>query len=498
MKLPSSTRTPSVSSKKSAAGRRLAASIACLLGLQAFSFAQLDTCPQTTNAASKIPIIIDGRFTREFTQTEQTVIEWSDIVPQGFFVDASGNLFRTCPGDPNTNSYVYSSLAPEGFAGPLESVYLMYDFVSMTTDPNLLSEGQILSTVNFGVNLDGRFGGNATGNSDITVKLIFHFGGIGETTAALRPAAAIPIGGNFFFDVVVDVNTPTGQKNVSGFLIGLQGNASFGASPNSATSHLQFELEVPLRIPAEFGPAFPGGGVNPTTGQYDPAPKFWGSTFDTGTGGGIGLARAAAPAAPIGTVRAASRNLMTIAGDGSVKTNSGVDAGAGFVPFASLSSKKNVLTKLVALRAQITTARNLHELNEAIALVGRSTAPALFADAAHLQKIGGIRVFDLDSEATEELGEIIRSRPALDKAVTDALKLAADALLDADAELAKTALADAIAANKDPLLIALATRLIAAGDKSAANGKAESAFEAYEFAWSALAGSRVRGNRDND
>ena len=116
-----------------------------------------------------------------------------------------------------------------------------------------------------------------------TLKALVATTGVGLHTGAkvqlaLRPAAAIPIGGNFFFDVVVDVNTPTGQKNVSGFLIGLQGNASFGASPNSATSHLQFELEVPLRIPAEFGPAFPGGGVNPTTGQYDPAPKFWGST----------------------------------------------------------------------------------------------------------------------------------------------------------------------------------------------------------------------------
>ena len=58
MKLPSFVRTRSGPPAKSVAGKRLAAVIACMLASQAF--AQLDTCPQTTNAASRIPIVIDG------------------------------------------------------------------------------------------------------------------------------------------------------------------------------------------------------------------------------------------------------------------------------------------------------------------------------------------------------------------------------------------------------------------------------------------------------
>src|SRR5439155_13599645 len=48
------------------------------------------------------------------------------------------------------------------------------------------------------------------------------------------------------------------------------------------------ELEVPLRIPPNFGPAFPANGINPATGLYDPDPQFWTGGFNKNGGGATG------------------------------------------------------------------------------------------------------------------------------------------------------------------------------------------------------------------
>ena len=509
MKLLSSIRTHSGSSSNSGSGKRLVAVLACVLGLQS-AFAA-DTCPQTTNAFSQFPVIIDGRFTPDSIIVPTlaaavfppNVHEWSDVTPQAFITDLNtGALFRTCPDDPNANSFVYTALAPgETGGGSADALYLMYDFVGQKLDPGLFAPGQVLAQVTFGVHLPPPSGGgefpgfggtpDANGNTQITVKFKVPQFVIGR--AAVVGGGG---GGQIPVDVVFDVLN--GQSDVpSSALFGLQGAASFGSSPNSPDNHLQAELEVGLRVPAGFGTPggpLPGGGIDPSTGLYDPAPKFWGSGFESapggGGGGGIGFAARAA-AAPVSTFLPASANIVTINPNGSVNVNSGANAGRGFVPFAGLSAKKNVSLKLVALRSQL-TGRNLRELNEAIDLLGRSLAIGLFTDPARPNPIGGSRVFRYEGDAVDELSEIIRSKPTLPNALIGLLRDAIDKMVGADAEFATTAIQDAIAAGKDPRIIAAAKRELAEGDRAAARGRNEDAIEEYQEAWSIVVGGGRR------
>ena len=512
MKLVPSMRTPGGSSSMHGAGRRFVAVLACVLGIQ--SVVSADTAQQTTNAVSQFNVTIDGRFTPDSIVIGRAaaavfppaVHEWSDVVPQAFIADLNtGALFRTTTDDPNANSFVYTSLDPG-----VDALYLMYDFVGQQTDPSLFAPGQVLGQVSFGVHLPpatgeggGGFGGvpDANGNTQITVKF--------KVPQFVPAAAAVVIGGGGGFNpVAVDIvfDVAGGQSGVPAFLLpGLEGAASFGSSPNSATAHFQAELGVGLRIPPAFSPPagpFPAAGVNPATGLYDPAPKFWGSGFGTnagGGGGGIGLAAAAVKAAaapvPAGGIQSASANLVTISPTGSVNVNSGPSAGpGGFVPFAGGSAIKIANGELIGLRSQL-TGRNLRELNEAIDSLGASMSIGLFTDPARPNPVGGSRVFSRGSDAVDELSEILRSRPALPNALIGLLRDAAGRIVGASDEFAITAIQDAIAAGKDPRIIAAAKRELAEGDRDAARGNSEDAIEEYGEAWAIAIGSR-RGDHD--
>ena len=505
-------RTPGGSSSMHGAGRRLVAVLACALGIQ--SAVSADTAQQTTNAVSQFNITLDGRFTPDSIGIGRAaaavfppdVREWSDVVPQAFIANLNtGALFRTTTDDPNANSFVYTALDPG-----VDALYLMYDFVGQQTDPSLFAPGLVLGQVSFGVHLPvgnseggGGFGGvpDANGNTLITVKF--------KAPQIILAAAAVVIGGGGGFnpvpvDIVFDV--AGGQSDVPAFLLpGLEGAASFGSSPNSATAHFQAELEVGLRIPPAFSPPtgpFPAAGVNPATGLYDPAPKFWGSGFGTNAGGGgIGLAaavKAAAAPVPAGGIQSASANLVTISPNGSVTVNSGPSAGsAGFVPFAGSSALKIAIGELVGLRSQL-TGRNLRELNDAIDRLGASMSIGLFTDPARPNPTGGSRVFSRGSNAVDELSEIIRSRPALPNALIGLLRDAADRIVGASDEFAITAIQDAIAAGKDPRIIAAAKRELAEGDREAARGRSEDAIEEYQSAWSIVVRGGRRGGHDRD
>jgi hypothetical protein len=452
------------------------------------------TCPTLTNALSQFRVLIDGRFTDGVDEGGHLRGEWSDIVPQAFVVDPSGALFRTCVGDPAAGSIVYTSLAP-GEGVSVDALYLMYDFLADTNDPSLFAVGDTLAQVSFGVHLPTSLGGVPNQNTPITVKFIVSNPVIG-TSAAVRPAAVIGIGTSI--DVVFDVNIPGGQTNVPGFRIGLQGAATFGPSVNSATPHLQAELEVGLRIPPNFGTPggpIPGNGIDPATGLYDPAPKFWGSSFNdpTGGGGGIGLAAVAA-AIPV-TTHPASANLVTINPNGSVTVNSGANAGSGFVPLDAASFRKMVLDKFTALRATSTDKRQQHELDEIIQLLLASQNPAFYLDAARLAPRKGVAVFAFDAAVVEEIGELIPADKT--SALAVALQACLDKVLGMDGEFVRVAIVDATAANVDPKRIKAAQDELARGDADAAAGRNIRAIVHYASAFSALNG-RGRGDHDDD
>ena len=432
------------------------------------------TVPSVTNAISRFPITVDGRFTSIFTEGGTSGLEWSDIIPQAFLITPSGGLFRTTLDDPNAGSFVYTSLD-----SGVDALYLMYDFVAQQVPLEQFHEGQTLAEVKFGVHLPVNFGGTPDTNTPIVVRFVVGRGiGIG---AAAQVTPAVVIGGGTQVNVVFDVDIPGGQTNVPGFLIGLEGAVSFGGSPNSATPHLQAELGVGLRIPVNFGTAFPGNGVNPTTGLYDPAPKFWGSGFK---------------ASPTDPDPAASANKVTINPDGSVTVNSGADAGAGFVPFAAGDGRKMALDKLKALRAAATDKGTQRRLDDIISDQQAASYPSLYLDQARLAPRGGRRVFDADEETLQDLQELIRRNPGT--ALATALQKCVDKLIGIDGEFARVAIADAITANKDPRVIAAALADLARGDRDAAANRNGSAVDHYEDAWSDVTSSGRHGDDDDD
>ena len=451
------------------------------------------TCPKEINKLSQFPVFIDGLFTNGADAAGHLQGEWSDIIPQVFVIDATGLLFRTCEGDPNASSYVYTALAP-GEGVSVDALYLMYDFLAAKNDPSLFAVGQTLAQVSFGVHLPTSLGGVEGQNTPITVRFVVGNGGGIGTSAAAKSAAVIG-GGGSSVDVVFDVNIPGGQTNVPGFQIGLVGAVSFGPSVNSATPHLQAELEVGLRIPAGFGAPggpFPGNGIDPATGLYDPAPKFWGSSFNNapGGGGGTSASLAATLALPIPPNLPASANIVTINPDGSVTVNSGADAGAGFVPFHATDLRAIVLANVKTLRASATDRRVQHELDEVIQLLTASLNPAFHSDSARLKPGRGRIVFFLDARVVEELGEVIPRGPATPFGT--GVQGAIDDVLGLDAEYARVAIADAIAAGVNTRKIKAAQDELARGDTDAAANRNVRAIIHYASAWSFVTGFNGR------
>lgn len=451
------------------------AGVAITLAGTAGAFDPNATVPTVTNAISRFPITVDGRFTPIFSEGGPQAVEWSDITPQAFVITPTGGLFRTSLDDPNAGSFVYTSLD-----SGVDALYLMYDFTAMQVPLEQFHRGQTLAQVKFGVHLPTNLGGTPDTNTPIVVRFVVG-GGIIGAAAAAAPAAIVIIGGTQV-NVVFDVDIVGGQTNVPGFVIGLEGAVSFGSSPNSATPHLQAELGVGLRIPVGFGTPggpFPGNGINPATGLYDPAPKFWGSGFK------------ASPADPD---PAASANKVTINPDGSVTVNSGADAGAGFVPFAIIDARKLALDKVKALRAAATDPSVQRRLDEIIRDQQAASYPALYLDQARLAPRGGTRVFDIDEDTLEDLRDLIRRVPATPLAL--ALQKCVDKLIGIDGEFARVAINDAIAAHKDAQKIARALAELARGDADAAANRNESAVDHYAAAWAAV--TRSDRHDDND
>src|SRR5205814_4584689 len=99
----------------------------------------------------------------------------------------------------------------------------------------------------------------------------------GTTQAIIVELRANGTVGSSFFDVFVDLQSTPQDDMLDPALFGIEASAGFGNSPFFAFSHLMVELEAELRIPANFGPAFPPGGVNPNGTGYSPDPAFWGA-----------------------------------------------------------------------------------------------------------------------------------------------------------------------------------------------------------------------------
>lgn len=219
-----------------------------------------------TAQISTKPFTLDGAFTNGFSPAGPNPAgEWGDVTPFAFISNAGGTT-PTSLGNPLKNTLLYAAIS-HNVASPVGDLqlHLMYDFLPRTLLP---LPGELVASVTFPVTLQGR------AKDNISVVLKGH-------------AAANGVAISSFFDIFVDLdvndpNSPLFPLNPAQFP-GLQAVGSFGGSSLSPVNHLLVELEVPLRIPDNFGtPGGPldsggGHGINPATGMYDPDPVFWGA-----------------------------------------------------------------------------------------------------------------------------------------------------------------------------------------------------------------------------
>jgi len=145
--------------------------------------------------------------------------EWSDVTPLSRF---------------GGESFVYTSADPD-----LEALYLMYDFPENTTP---LVPGAVVGPVHFH-------------NAGSIFEVFF-----------TCPASILVLKD----EAVLDVSDPAGGED------SFQGACGFGPSPNAASPHNMFELEVLF------------DGSDPTLaghnhGQYSPDPSHWGASLPRDT-----------------------------------------------------------------------------------------------------------------------------------------------------------------------------------------------------------------------
>lgn len=223
------------------------------------------------------------------------------MTPQAFISNPGQSAIPTTISNPAANSLLYAGLGRTSAVSDI-SLFLMYDFVPRTTAPNV---GEVFATVAFPITLPSTvFDSRPTVNQVVPVP-----GGGTKQNINVLFTGQTPANG--FFDVFMDLDGDNvGDFKASDF--GIIGATQPGTSPLSATPHLRAELQVPLRIPAGFasgGSPLPGGGINPATGLYDPAPAFWGAA-GAGDGGPI--------PPPSGTLQPATAGTIGINPNGSV------------------------------------------------------------------------------------------------------------------------------------------------------------------------------------
>ena len=268
------------------------------------SLALAATGSAQNNGFSIHPFTVDGAFSDGLNGLNQPIGEWSDVTPANFRSVAGQTAVPVAIGDPSANSALWAALGTSGVAGESPSLHLLYDFLPRTN--SFANFGEVVASVTFPVLL-------TTDQTNKTLISVLVRGGGRPTDGGI--AAAGGIGGGLEIVVDLDLFNPDNPLISIDLVSGLEGAVGFGPSPLGTFDHLIVELGVGLRIQPNFpsqGSPLPGGGINPNTGLYDPAPEFWGAAGGgNGTGADGGLAAA-------GGLQSASSATLAIQPNGSV------------------------------------------------------------------------------------------------------------------------------------------------------------------------------------
>jgi hypothetical protein len=193
------------------------------------------------NPISQFPITVDGQFTNN--------LEWSDVNKLAF-ISTNNSLTAVAPTNPAANSFLWAAIAP-GSESQGDELYLMYDYLARTS--SVFAPGEFVGDIHFPITINGV-------STPVTVQV--RAGGLNATV----------VGPSFTFVVKRDSDGAVIQNT------GIAGMVGFGASPETATSHLLIELEIPLLIQPCQGCKIP-----PSNGVYSPAPAFWSSSLTNNT-----------------------------------------------------------------------------------------------------------------------------------------------------------------------------------------------------------------------
>ena len=250
---------------------------------------------QTVNPVSAFPIIVDGAFS-PFDE------EWSDITPEAFISPDtnSGTLFQTTidPFDPAANAFTYAALAPTVATGPVDEIYLMYDYLPRT-DPffigfNAITPGEFVADIFFPITITTLNGASYLPGIPESMQA---FAGVDPTevvdiTVQIRvPEFGEPLcpDETGFFDVFIVANFLNPALTNCAVDFGIEAAGGFGLSPQGnlrgVATHLLVELEVPLLIDPTFPEpgspidgGVPGFACPDGTCGYSPDPAFWGAS----------------------------------------------------------------------------------------------------------------------------------------------------------------------------------------------------------------------------
>ena len=149
-----------------------------------------------------------------------------------------------------------------------------------------------------------------------------------------------------------------------------------------------------------------------------------------------------------------------------------------------------------AIVAELATAgkRDRPELREAARKLGETLGSGYWFDRGHRRVKLGERVFDLDKQVAQALGELLRDRKG---DVADAtLRGWIATLVEIDRNLAQTAIDEARAAGGDAKRLAEAVREMARAVDDLARGRTTSAIEHFGNAWSKARESLKRDSAD--
>jgi hypothetical protein len=142
---------------------------------------------------------------------------------------------------------------------------------------------------------------------------------------------------------------------------------------------------------------------------------------------------------------------------------------------------QTTLDNLSGLRATINTKPDQDRLDQAIQHLSTSLAPALWADATHLQRPTGEKVFTEDKEAVNRLRDLMNEQKTASPLLI--LQSFVDQIRNTDRGLASQAIQEATLTGAGQATIGRAQDELSKGDADTTLGHSDSAIDHYHNAW---------------